>query len=202
MHNEIFKRFRQVESATSRNYGGSGLGLSISKAYVEMLGGKIWLNSELGKGSTFYFTIPFKKAQVKTLSGQTGNGLEKEPKQIKTILVAEDEDSNFMLLEELLSGLNSNIIRAVNGLEAVEICKSNRQIDLVLMDIKMPVMDGYEATRQIRSFMPALPIIAQTAYTTDVDRNKALACGCNDFVSKPLKQDILLSRIKEQFFKK
>lgn len=200
MHNEIFKRFRQVENTTARQYGGSGLGLSISKAYVEMLGGKIWLNSELGKGSTIYFTIPYKKAPNKTLSGQSLIGLKKDTKQQKTLLIAEDEDSNFMVLEQLLSGVNSNIIRAINGLEAVEICQTNSQIDLVLMDIKMPVMDGYEATRQIRSFMPNLPIIAQTAYTSDMDRNKAMECGCNDFLSKPLKRDALISKVNKLLF--
>ena len=200
MHSEIFKRFRQVESTTARQFGGSGLGLSISKAYIEMLGGKIWLDSELGKGSTFYFTIPYKRAQKTVSSDQPGARLRNEIKLQKTLLVAEDEDSNFMLLEELLSGLNSNIIRAVNGLEAVEICKSNRQIDLVLMDIKMPVMDGYEATKQIRSFMPVLPIIAQTAYTSEVDRNKALGCGCNDFISKPLRRDALISKVNNLLY--
>ncbi|MGE0021915.1 MAG: response regulator [Draconibacterium sp.] len=200
MHNEIFKRFRQVESTTARQFGGSGLGLSISKAYVEMLGGKIWLDSDLGKGSTFYFTIPYKRAQKTVSSDKSITGSGNRIKQQKTLLVAEDEDSNFMLLEELLSGLNSNILRAVNGLEAVEICKSNRQIDLVLMDIKMPVMDGYEATRQIRNFLPVLPIIAQTAYTSEVDRNKALVCGCNDFISKPFKRDSLISKVNNLLY--
>jgi|WetSurMetagenome_2_1015567.scaffolds.fasta_scaffold09909_3 PAS domain S-box-containing protein len=201
MHTEIFKRFRQVETSATRQFGGSGLGLSISKAYVEILGGKIWLNSVINKGSTFYFTIPYKKAQKKTISEQASNIFKKETKQITTLLIAEDEDSNFMMLEELLSDLNSNIIRAINGLEAVEICKINKQIDLVLMDIKMPVMDGYDATRQIRSFMPTLPIIAQTAYTTNADRNKALACGCNDFISKPFNREMIISKIKEQLYK-
>jgi PAS domain S-box-containing protein len=198
MHEEIFKRFRQVESTIIRQFGGSGLGLSISKAYVELLGGKMRLLSELEKGSVFYFTIPYKKAISNELS-------DKQPSKVSliefenpgTLLIAEDEDSNFMLLEELLSEININIIRAINGLEAIEICKTNKNIDLVLMDIKMPVMDGYEATKQIREFMPDLPIIAQTAYTTDIDKNKAFACGCTDFISKPIKQELLISTIKE-----
>jgi PAS domain S-box-containing protein len=202
MQEEIFKRFRQVETSAARQFGGSGLGLSISKAYVELFGGKMWLKSELGKGSTFYFTIPYIKAQKNILSEmQFGSKFKSEIKEPKTILIAEDEDSNFMLLEELLSGLNIHIIRAINGLEAVEICKTNTHIDLVLMDIKLPLMDGYEATKQIKVFMPNLPIIAQTAYFTDIDKSKALACGCIDFISKPIKRELLFSKIVVQLAK-
>jgi PAS domain S-box-containing protein len=199
MHQEIFKRFRQVESCMAREFGGSGLGLSISKAYIELLGGKMWLTSELNKGSIFYFTIPYKKTPSdKHFFTQPAEVPSIEHKKAKTILVAEDEDYNFMLVEELLDTTNITIIRASNGIEAVEICKLNQQIDLVLMDLKMPVMDGYEATRRIREFMPALPIIAQTAYTTENDKNKAIACGCNDFISKPFNRELLLSKINEQ----
>jgi len=198
MHQEIFKRFRQVDGTNTRQFGGSGLGLSISKAYIELLGGRIWLTSELDKGSIFYFTIPFKRAKKNTLSEKRSNNkLKIKLEQHKTILVAEDEDSNYMLLEKILSGLNIDIIRAINGVEAIKTCKS-KHIDLVLMDIKMPFMDGYEATKQIRIFLPGLPIIAQTAYSTELDKNKALACGCNDFISKPIKQEHLISIIKRQ----
>ncbi|NVO09163.1 MAG: response regulator [Bacteroidales bacterium] len=198
MHEEIFKRFRQVESTIARQYGGSGLGLSISKAYVELLGGRIWLISELNKGSTFYFTIPYKKVKkTPIVEKQPLKEMTDESDITKTILIAEDEDSNFMLLEEMLSGLNINIIRAINGIEAVNTCKLNNRIDLILMDIKMPIMDGYEATKQIKKFKPNLPIIAQTAYSTEVDKNMALSNGCNDFVSKPIKKILLISKIKE-----
>lgn len=198
MHDEIFIRFRQVELTDDRQFGGSGLGLAISKAYVELLGGKIWLNSIHGKGSVFYFTIPYKKVDVADMSER------EDPTEIKidikrstTIVIAEDEDLNFMLLDELLSDTNLTILRALNGLEAVEICKSKQQVDLVLMDIKMPIMNGYEATEQILAMRPTLPIIAQTAYSSDADKAKAFACGCSDFISKPISKDLLISKINK-----
>lgn len=202
MQEEIFKRFRQVENTTARQFGGSGLGLSISKAYVELMGGKIWLTSELNKGSAFYFTIPYKKVKKSPIvEKQPSKEIENDSEITKTILIAEDEDSNFMLLEEILSGLNINIIRAINGIEAVNSCKINNHIDIILMDIKMPIMDGYEAAKQIKKIKPHLPIIAQTAYSTEVDRNMALSHGCNDFISKPIKKILLISKIKEHLNK-
>jgi len=201
MNQEIFKGFNQVKKNATNNFGGPGLGLSISKAYVELLGGKIWLKSELRKGSTFYFAIPYKKAQRITLLGKQSVDVSNfEIKTNITLLIAEDEESNFMLLKEYLTGLSIDIIWARHGLEAIEICKK-QSVDLVLMDLKMPVMDGNEATMRIKDFKPNLPIIAQTAYTTDSDRNKALTCGCTDFITKPIKKDLLISKIKEQLLK-
>jgi CheY-like chemotaxis protein len=197
-HLRIFERFYQVESNVSRLYEGTGLGLPISKAYIELLGGKIWLISEKGKGSTFYFTIPY----IKT--GQIDNSkekIEKIEKSItndkKTVLVAEDEENNYILLVEFLSSLNLNFIHAINGKEAVEICESNQQVDLVLMDIKMPVMDGYEATSKIKKLRPGLPVIAQTAYAFDSEKEKAFSAGCIDYIPKPLKKESLISTIKK-----
>jgi len=196
MHGLIFERFRQVESTTTRQFGGSGLGLSISKAYIELLGGKIWLESEPGKGATFYFTLPYNKSKKSPQANLHHSQSEIiELRELKTILIAEDEDTNFILLEEFLSDSNLKIIRAINGFDAVEICKSNKAIDMILMDIKMPMMDGYEATIQIRKISPDLPIIAQTAYYSESNKNKALECGCSDYVSKPIRQDELISKI-------
>ena len=200
MQQDIFKRFRQVEKTATRQFGGSGLGLSISKAYVELLGGEIWVESELDKGSIFYFTIPYKKASDNSLGNEAAQiKINIEEVIPRTILIAEDEDSNFILLEQLLASLNLNIIWAKNGLEAVEICKSKQHdIDLVLMDIKMPIMDGYEATRQIKNVFPDLQIIAQTAYSTKADIEKAIASGCSDLISKPIDYKVLIAKVKER----
>ncbi len=195
LHQEIFKRFHQVESTNTRKFGGSGLGLSISKAYVELMGGRIWVTSELNQGSVFYFTIPYKTDSEGSIP-ITIESEKDEPDLTsqRTLLIAEDEESNFNLLKEQLSGLKINILRARNGVEAVELCRT-KIIDLILMDIKMPLMDGFMATRQIREFMPDIPIIAQTAYDTEADKELAYASGCTSFISKPLKKDVLLSTI-------
>jgi PAS domain S-box-containing protein len=198
LHENIFERFRQVETTLAREYEGSGLGLSISKAYVELLGGKIWLTSRLGEGSVFYFTIPYNKVSLNTIPEKGVAGKYKsELKKTITLLVAEDENNNFKLLSQYLSNANIVVINAANGSEAVEICKKNRQINLVLMDLKMPVMDGFEATKRIKEFWPDLPVIAQTAYVRDIDKTKAIACGCSDFISKPFKKEELLTMIRE-----
>jgi PAS domain S-box-containing protein len=198
MHKVIFERFRQVETAMARDYEGSGLGLSISKAYVELLGGKIWLTSKPGEGSVFYFTIPYNEVSLNRIQENeiTENYTDKHKKTI-TLLVAEDEINNFKLLEFYLSNLNIILIHASNGSEAVEICKKNKKINLVLMDLKMPVMDGFEATKKIKEFRPDLPVVAQTAYVRDVDKTKAFSCGCSAFISKPFRKEELLILIRE-----
>jgi PAS domain S-box-containing protein len=192
---KIFERFYQVESTLARQYEGTGLGLPISKAYVEIMGGTIWVESEPGNGSVFYFTIPY------ILSERRGedefyNDYEKFiSKGKRTILIAEDEENNYLLLTEFLSGLDVELLHANNGREALDICESGKAINLVLMDIKMPVMDGYTATREIRKIFPDLPVIALTAYSFEDDRKKATGCGCNDFISKPFSKAILLETV-------
>jgi CheY-like chemotaxis protein/nitrogen-specific signal transduction histidine kinase len=183
-YDRIFDRFYQIQSSVTRLYEGTGLGLAISKAYVEHMGGKIWLNSESGKGSVFSFTLPYIKAIAKSdlaVERKIPSGFIFPEK--KVILVAEDIDSNFKLIKYFLADSNVELLHARNGKEAVEKCFSNGKIDLILMDIKMPVMDGYSAVRLIREKNIDIPIVAQTAYADDMD--KALECGCSGFISKP-----------------
>jgi PAS domain S-box-containing protein len=195
-HARIFDRFYQVSSAMERLYEGTGLGLAISKAYVEHLGGKIWLSSEPGKGTSFFFTIPYEK-QVATTIAFTEN---KVPDDYvftvkKVILVAEDIESNFKLIRYFLSDSNVEVLHAYNGKEAVEKCLSTGKIDLILMDIKMPVMDGYTAVKLIREKNTIIPIIAQTAYIDD--KEKAIECGCSGFISKPFDKKSLFKVLHE-----
>jgi PAS domain S-box-containing protein len=199
LHSKIFDRFWQVDSTVTREFGGTGLGLSISKAYVELMGGKIWLDSEPGKGSVFHFTVPYEPAVKISQSGSdaTGKRLE-ESLSKKVILIAEDEINNFLLVREYLSSPAFNIIRVENGLDAVNVCKNRPDIDIILMDIKMPVMDGIEATRQIKIMKPEIPVIAVTAYSYDTDRKRLLESGFDEFLPKPLNRDTLI-KILSQF---
>ncbi|MBN1158280.1 MAG: response regulator [Bacteroidales bacterium] len=196
-HEEIFKPFRQVELEITRVPGGAGLGLSISRRLVEALGGKMWMESQPGAGSTFYFNIP----GIFSFRSRNEISLIKEeftfPAERTVILVAEDDDVNFRYLHETLNHDTIRIIRARNGLEAVEYCKADREIHIVFMDIKMPVLNGYDATRQIKRFRPEVPVIAVTAFTKDDDRAFALNAGCDDYLSKPLRKDELLTLINK-----
>jgi len=202
--NTIFERFSQEEKELSKNVGGLGLGLSIAKENTELLGGKITLESKKGKGSTFFVTIPYKPVQKSIDTMTSSHRINETENQDKyTILIAEDEEINYLYLDIILSTLEQNIktIHAKNGQEAVDICKQNSNINLVFMDLKMPVMNGFEATKQIKHFCPNLPIIAQTAYTTSEYKNKAFSTGCDAFISKPINKETLNS-ICDKYLKK
>jgi PAS domain S-box-containing protein len=191
-HEKIFERFYQVDKSVSRMYSGTGLGLSISEAYVRMLGGKFYLESAPGKGSRFSFTIPWKPTDTQAVSVEKVSAPSGKIDIRKTILVAEDEESNFALVNAILKPLGYNIIRAKNGQAAVELCLSRPEIDLVLMDLKMPLLDGFQATREILKHKAGLPVIAQTAYAHSADRDKAMEIGCVDYLAKPFDRKHLI----------
>lgn len=177
---------------------GSGLGLSISKAYVEMLGGKIWAESEEGVGSQFYFTIPYKTVESKIFNKKevAAKAQSKHPLKDLKILIAEDDKAADDLLSILVKDISKEVIHTKSGVNAVEICRSNPDLDLILMDINMPEMDGYEATKQIREFNKEVIIIAQTAYALAGDREKSIESGCDDYISKPINKNELLEKIE------
>lgn len=190
---EIFDSFSQEEKGITRKVGGLGLGLAIAKENIKLLGGTITVESKKGKGSMFLISIPYKPVFKKK-----NTQLEKEK---YNILIVEDEEVVSLYIETILQyilRLNCNIHQAKNGKEAIELCAENKNIDLVLMDIKMAVIDGLQATKQIKTIRPNLPIIAQTAYSTKRDRDSAKAAGCEDLISKPLTENVL-KRITEKY---
>jgi hypothetical protein len=198
----IFEPFRQIELDYTRKYGGTGLGLAISKEIIELLGGTIWLKSKVNEGSTFYFTIPFTELEEKNRTNIREKIAYETLIQINsktnfTILLAEDDHSNYLFFNEIIENEDIELIHAENGAQAVDICKTRNDIDLILMDIKMPVMNGYEATIEIKKIRPELQIIALTAYAMPEDKEIALQAGCTDYISKPVSKNKLLEIIKE-----
>lgn len=194
-HKYVFDRFKRVENDKSIQVGGLGLGLSISKAYIEILGGTISLDSEVGVGSAFYFSIPLQYVKTECIVVKSIKEKEEIKSKIKNILIAEDDNINFLLFQKMMQNKDFQIIRAVNGQEAIDICINNSNIDLVLMDIKMPVLNGFEAIEQIRPIRPELPIIAQTAYSSSEDKIKIERAGFDDYITKPLNRERLFELI-------
>lgn len=192
----VFERFGQVKETVSRNISGTGLGLTISKNLVEMLGGKIWLDSFPDEGSTFWFTLPLKKIQANTkLQAMKSSGPHRPDLSDKCILVVEDVDTNYFYISSLLEKMNARVIRAANGRRAVEMCKTDSSINLVLMDIELPVLNGYEATREIKKHRPGLPVIAQTAFAMAGERERSEEAGCDEYLAKPIRKDDLIETI-------
>jgi len=196
----IFERFIQADITDKMARQGAGLGLSITRAYVEMLGGKIRVESVEGSGSTFYFTLPYIAHPLNEVASQQFATSDKNHQIRKLkILIAEDDEVSELLLDNSVKMFGKEILKARTGIEALEVCKRNPDTDLVLMDIQMPEMNGYEVTRIIRKFNKEVIIIAQTAYGQSGDREKAIEAGCNDYIAKPIKKDELMGLIQKYF---
>ena len=198
-HDAIFERFRQASDETEKLYGGTGLGLSITKSCVEMMGGKIWVESELGKGATFFFELPLKihnkenpKSEMSEKSPYAFNG--------QHILIAEDDPTNFAYLKTILKGMDLRISHTVTGCDTIRMVKNHDDISVVLMDIRMPDGDGLYATREIRRDNPDIPIIAQTAYAFSTDQEECLDAGCNEYLTKPTKREEVLNLLRRYIF--
>lgn len=204
----LFKKFERLDKAKA---SGHGLGLSIVRRIIEKLGGTTGVESIVGRGSIFYFTLPAKSnipadqtiaedkmGEIRTSVIQKENNIDQRD---QTILIVEDIDVSFKFLKLLLESNGNIIIRAKNGEESVELCKENLNIRIVLMDINMPVMDGYEATKRIKKFRPDLPIIAQTAYAVVGEREKSLEAGCDDYITKPIRKEMLYAILEKYLIK-
>lgn len=191
---KIFEPFWQHEQTTTRSYGGTGLGLAIAREYTEMLGGEIWAEPNLDKGSTFYLSVPVlhkDKATNRPDSCQDAHGNDPRNNQKYSILIAEDEETNYLFLHEILSGLGYHLLHSKTGPETIEYFRKHK-VDAILMDLKMPEMDGYVATREIKKINPDVPIIAQTAFSNVFEKQKALEAGCCAFLVKPVKSEELV----------
>ena len=186
----IFEQFRQLDQSITRKYEGLGLGLSIASGLVKQLGGSIDFDSEIDKGTIFTFTIPVKYDQQVVFKAERAVSM--DDFSGKTILVAEDDMMNFLLVKEFLIDTYADVQHAENGKKAVEFCKNSNNLDLVIMDIKMPVLDGIQAMKKIKEINPVIPIIAFTAHAYEKDKKKLLDKGFDEYISKPVKQQELL----------
>lgn len=194
----VFERFGQVSDSLSRNIEGTGLGLAISKHLVELMGGEISIESEAGKGTKFTFSIPYIVIETKGVKEKP-----RKPEDVvfnwadKKILIAEDSETSYLLLKAMLKRTKVQIIHTISGIEAVELCRKEMNIDLVLMDIKLPGIDGLKATTKIKELNKNLPIIAQTACALPDDKEKIIEVGCDDYVGKPIRVKVLLEKISK-----
>jgi PAS domain S-box-containing protein len=191
LQSKIFDRFRQGDNADLHE--GVGLGLAISKAYVELLGGNIGIESEPGKGSVFYFTLPYREKLISPGINKSEHDHVDIPGMC--ILIAEDDDVSYTLLREMLKRANIGTCHARNGKEAVDMVKNMDNISLILMDIRLPVMNGLEAVREIKKIKPEIPVIAQSAYVSQADIRQSIDAGCDDYITKPIDIKLLMNKI-------
>jgi len=200
-HEIIFNNFRQIDDTNTRKYGGTGIGLSIARKIIEKLGGEIWVESEPGEGSVFYFTLPLlSEKRYPSSFPIDAAAITKNDYRGKTILIAEDEITSYEFLRIFFTKMNIRVLWAKNGIEAIDMCQSDPLIDLVLMDIKMPILNGYESTRKIKKMLPGMPIIAQTAHAMPSEKEEALNSGCDDYLSKPIEM-VQLKALLEKYLR-
>jgi PAS domain S-box-containing protein len=190
----IFDRFRQADEIYSRQFGGTGLGLSISKGLVELMGGKIWVESEPGKGSDFCFAIPYKPDARNHETFVENKSAVYQWKKLKLLLV-EDDVSNTYYLKEALNETGINIVPVTLGKEAIDLIRNKKTFDLVLLDLRLPDIEGFNVVKQIKKFQPKLPVIIQTAYASDSYKKRSMKVGCADYLTKPIRKDDLLDAI-------
>jgi CheY-like chemotaxis protein len=196
MQSKMFTRFNRDDNPYISSASGNGLGLSIAKGLVELLEGKIWFDTTLGEGTTFYFTNPY-CVPNETAIEQENSKIESFDFSDKVILVVEDDLISFQLIEALLKDTRAKLIHAKNGEDAVEICQLVKDIDLVVMDMRLPFLNGYEATSRIKKINPGLTVIAQTANVLSDDRAKCISIGCSDYIPKPIDPDEFLRTIAQ-----
>ena len=194
----IFKAYTQEDTSTTRGYEGSGLGLAIVNGIAHLLDGKTWAESEKGKGAEFYFSFPF-QTKIDGWKNESAPNMPSKQEILKNhlILIAEDNETHYTSLQYMLGKAGMETLHAMNGAQAVDLCKQKDEISLILMDIKMPVMDGIEATRMIRQFRAGIPIIAITAFAQTVEENQMREAGCDDVLAKPFRKEELLFKISK-----
>ncbi|HYW94459.1 MAG TPA: PAS domain S-box protein, partial [Bacteroidales bacterium] len=194
----IFERFRKLENVKKKIYGGAGLGLAISRQLIHLLGGKIWVESYVGKGTAFYFTIPMIRSERADERHESIPGMKEHNQwQGKHILIVEDDLYSFELISEFLEGTGAEFHHVADGRDAVNFMTARKDIDLVIMDIQVPGMNGYKATRLIKTITPEVPVIAQTAFAMDEDRKLASSAGCSDFLTKPVDRKTFLGILEK-----
>lgn len=194
--NIIFDRFRQIDESNTREIGGTGLGLTISKKLVELLGGTLWVKSIINIGSEFYFTIPYIKCEAQYKDDNSNLDIDHNWSD-KTILIAEDDEFNFQILNDVFKDTKINIIRAKDGEEVLSICKSDSSINLLLLDIQMPKLNGYDVCKELIKNNFKIPIIAQTAFVMEEDKEKLMQHGCVEVITKPIDFQKLLYSVNK-----